>query len=357
VDPLEIVNEMGADAIRFALIHSGDPSADQRMTRPRLEAARNFANKLWNAARFVINARPAEIAADAKLTPPDANAIGPADHWILHRCQQTVEQVERAYAQFQFGEVTRLLYDATWGDYCDWYLEIAKLGLAADAPAEQRATTWRTLTWVLDRYMRLLHPIMPHVTEEIWSRMPHLTTDPELLIVARWPTAPEADVQPDARIADGVAQLIDLITAIRTARAESAVAATDWLEAKIWLPSGPARDAYPQMEQAIGRLARITPALVDRRQDLEAAAASAIAVISSVGEARLLRSEADAERERSRLDKELTTVLAQLAATEARLQDQGFVTKAPSNVVDSARARASELREQADALRARLEEK
>jgi valyl-tRNA synthetase len=356
VDPLDVVNEMGADAIRFALIHSGDPSADQRMTRPRLEAARNFANKLWNAARFVINARPADIPADAQLTPPDANSISPAEHWILHRCAQTVEQVERAYAQFQFGDVTRLLYDATWGDYCDWYLEIAKLGLAADAPAEQRATTWRTLTWVLDRYMRLLHPIMPHVTEEIWSRMPHLTTDPELLIVARWPSAGDAEIEPDGRIADGVAQLIDLITAIRTARAESGVAAADWLEANVWLPSGPARDAYPDMEQAVGRLARIKPALVARREDLETTGASAVAVISSVGEARLLRSEADAERERTRLDKELSAVLAQLASTEARLQDQAFVAKAPSNIVDSARARATELREQADALRARLEE-
>ena len=183
--------------------------------------------------------------------------------------------------------MTRLLYDAIWGDYCDWYLELAKLGLAADASAERRTTTWRTLTWVLDRYLRLLHPIMPHVTEEIWSRMPHLTTDPELLIVARWPTdVRRRRSEPDAHVADGVAQLIDLVTAIRAARAESGVDATAWLEAKIWLPAGPARDAYSQMEQAVEQTgANQARAGGSNGWISQTAAASAVAVISSVGEA------------------------------------------------------------------------
>ena len=351
VDPLEVISTMGADAMRFALVHGAEPSAEQKLSDTRIEGARNFANKLWNAARFVVSSRPAEIPADASLEPPDPAQLGPAEHWILARCAAAVQAAEKAYSEYMFGEVTRVLYDATWNDLCDWYVEIAKLGLAANATPERRVTTWRTLTWVLDRLLRLLHPVVPHVTEAIWERLPHLATDPELLIVARWPDA--TGLGADAGQAYGVGALIELVTALRAARAESGIEAADWLPAAIWLGDDRARAAYPALAPAIGRLARVQPTLVERREDLDATAGG-LAVVSGAAEARLTRSDADRERERARLVKELRNVEAQLSATSARLEDAGFTGRAPAAVVEQTRRKAAELTDQAQALQSRL---
>ncbi len=356
VDPLGVIEETGADALRFALIHGSAAGADSRMGPSRLDGARNFANKLWNAARFVLSTRPDEMAAEAPLALVDAPLLGPAEQWILDRCSRAVSDIEKAYADFQFGEAARLLYDAIWSDYCDWYLELAKIGLSASSDAANKRAIWSTLAWVLDRYLRLLHPIMPHVTEEIWGRMPHLANDPDLLIVAPWPAPSDAHVEPDAELVDGVGQLIELIGAIRTARAESGIEPADWLPATLWLPAGPARDAYKQLETAVGRLARVQPTLVEKREDLESQVAPGLSVVTSTAEARLLRSDSDRERERTRLTKELRSFEGQLSATEVRLADKAFVSKAPAHIVEQARQRSDELRAQVGVLRSRLNE-
>ncbi len=247
--------------------------------------------------------------------------------------------------------MARLLYDAIWNDFCDWYVELAKIGLAdaASAPERKRAI-WSCLTWVLDVYLRLLHPLMPMLTEEIWGKLPHRPSDPELLIVAPWPLAGEAAVSADARLAEGATALIDLVTAIRAARAESGIEASDILPAQIYLADGPARAAYGQMAAALARLGRVQPVLVEDR----AALADGLAVVTAVAEARLTRSAADREREQARLEKELRNVDAQLAATNARLADSGFTGRAPAEVVEQTRRRAAELAEQSAALKSRL---
>ena len=357
IDPLGVVYETGADALRFALIHGSAAGNDSRLGPSRVEGGRNFANKIWNATRFVISAMPAEMAAGTPLGLTDTDALGPAEHWMLDRCARTINAVDKAYAEFEFGEVARQLYDAIWSDYCDWYVELAKIGLAdADASPARKRAIWSTLTWVLDRYLRLLHPIMPMVTEEIWGRLPHLPDDPELLIVARWPAPADAGVSPDGRRSEGASQLIELVTAIRAARAESGIEASDWLPARIWLPEGPARDAFAALATSVGRLARVKPTLIDERAALDADGSGALAVITTTAEARLLRSDADRVRERARLEKELRGIASQLAAAESRLSDHSFVTRAPAKVVEHARRRVAELREQADALRARMRE-
>jgi valyl-tRNA synthetase len=356
VDPLEVIHETGADALRFALISGSAPGADSRLGQSRLDGSRNFANKLWNAGRFVLNVRPADSSMPTLgFGDVDTAHLGPAEHWILDRCAATIAAVDKAYADFEFSEAARLVYDAIWADYCDWYLELSKIGVADSEPPERRRAVWATLAWVLDRYLRLLHPIMPFVTEEIWSRLPHRDDDPALIVVAGWPAASDTAVQPDETAAAGVAELIELVTAIRGARAESGVAAADWLDAAIWLPEGPARRVYPELESAFGRLARVRPRLAADRSDLDDAS-SALAVITPTAEARLLRSDADRERERARLSKELGVAESQLASAEARLSDDSFVSRAPHNVVEQARRRAAELRDHVDALRRRLEE-
>jgi valyl-tRNA synthetase len=356
VDPLSAIFETGADALRFALINGSAAGADQRMGATRLEGARNFANKLWNAARFVVSTRPDSVAHGELQAPPNAD-LGPAEHWILERCSKTVSAVDRAYAEFQFGEAARLLYDAIWSDYCDWYLELAKstLGSAGETPERKRAT-WQTLTWVLDTYLRLLHPIMPHVTEEIWRHIPHRADDPELLIVARWPQTADSGLA-DERVAGAVSDLIELTGAIRTARAESGIAAGDWLPALLWLPDADMRAAFEPLSLALSRLARIRPRLVDSRDELDTdpEASTGLAVIATNAETRLGRSSADRERERERLAKELRNAESQLQGVETRLADASFTARAPAQVVEQARRRGTELSELVTALRARLE--
>jgi len=354
VDPLEVIEQLGADALRFALLYGPEPTQDQKMSTPRLEAARNFANKIWNAARFVLGSWPAEIAPAAPLEPPDRDALSPADEWILERCARTTEMVERAYAEYQFGEVARTLHDAIWSEFCDWYVELAKTNLGSDAPAQARVATWRTLAWVLDRYLRLLHPLMPFVTEEIWQRTPHLAGDPELLIVAPWP---DSSAETGRTGADGAAvpSLIELVTAIRAARAQSGIEPREYLDAVVHLPDPGQARVYAALKPAMERLARI------RTVDLVAQApaespSGALSVVTRSGSAWLLRSDADRVKDRARLEKELRNLEGQAAAAERRIADPSFVDRAPAQVVEQARRRLTELSEQMAAVRARLEE-
>ncbi|HUG47756.1 MAG TPA: valine--tRNA ligase [Candidatus Limnocylindria bacterium] len=362
VDPLGVMEEVGADALRFALVHGSAPAADQKLGRTKLEGARNFANKIWNAARFVLGSRPADIPADALLSLPEAKLLGPAEHWILARCAATTEAVERAYADFQLGEATRLLYDAIWGEYCDWYLELAKVGLTEGADGDElaagrRQATWWVLAWVLDRYVRLLHPVMPHLTEAIWQRLPHRPDDAGLLMVSPWPAASEMGQAPDDAPARGTGELLALLGSIRTARAEAGIDPAEWLPAAIFLPPGAAREAYPELESALARIGRIRPRLVADRAELETGGgAGALSVIGGTGEARLSRSGAEMEREHARLTKELANARVQLAQTEARLGDEGFRQKAPQQVVSAAQQRAAELRDVIGRLQERLHE-
>jgi valyl-tRNA synthetase len=357
VDPLSVIAEVGADALRFALINGTAPGVDMKLGASRLEGARNFANKLWNAARFVVGARPAEIGEAEPLALPPVDDLGPAEHWILQRCATTTAAVEAAYAAFQLGEATRLLHEALWNEYCDWYLELAKVALAGGetTPAARRTATWRVLAWVLDRYLRLLHPVMPFVSEAIWQRLPHLPDDPELLIVARWPGGALEAALVDTAQADGVRELIELLGRMRAARAEAGIDAGDRLDAWLWLPPGRARAAYQELADAVGRLGRVRPALVESLAELDSLAGEgALTAITGSSEARLARSGADLTRERARLDRDLERARAALAQTEERLADARFVERAPAEVVQQVRQRATELRELVARLSARV---
>ena len=225
VNPLGMIDEDGADAVRFALVHGAAPGIDQRFGQAKVENARNFANKLWNATRFVLGARPASIAGDgARASAPDAARLGPAERWIRSRVAATTADVDRGMTDFQFAEVTRALYDGIWSEFCDWGLELAKVRLADDSLDDAtREATWWTLVEALDTYLRLLHPVMPFVTEQLWGALPHAADDPELLIVASWPAAGERDATAEAE----VGALVDLVRAVRNARAEAHVRGGD----------------------------------------------------------------------------------------------------------------------------------
>jgi valyl-tRNA synthetase len=353
VDPLELIDEAGADALRFAMIHGAAAGQDQRFGTTKLENARNFANKLWNATRFVVGARPASIEDGAERRLP-ARHLGPGERWILSRATATVAAVDEAMAAYGFGEVTRLLYDAIWNEFCDWGVELAKVRLAdASLPPEVREATWWTLVEALDTYLRLLHPVMPFITEALWAAIPHRASDPDLLIVARWPAPGERDLSTETR----VAALFGLVGALRNARATAKLPAGAWLETRVFVPQdlGPTFEA---LRSALERLARARPIL--RELTPEALDATRLpgdlTVVAGAGEIeatiRPAAVDDDASAlERARLERELTEAEGWLAAARDRLANGSFMAKAPPAVIEGARAREAELAEQVDRLR------
>jgi valyl-tRNA synthetase len=353
VDPLGVIDEVGADALRFALVNGTAPGMDQRLSPDRLEGAQRFANKIWNASRYVVSQRPVELPADAILSLPSADAMGPAEHWILTRCAQTLRDVDAAYASFQFAEATRLLHAAIWADYCDWYLELAKTQLAPEQPAATRVATWQVLAWVLDRYLRVLHPVMPHITEHIWAHLPKSPDDPDLLIVARWPD-PAAVGGVDATAAAGVSDLLELITAIRNARSDTGIDAGTWLAATVVPRTAALRAAISGLDEAVSRLARVRVAVADEAAVLDSVP-NALAVVTDAAEARLAATEGDRERDRARVERELAEAQQHLEGARARLADPRFTERAPAHVVDGARQRVMELDDRVARLRDHLE--
>jgi valyl-tRNA synthetase len=354
VDPLGTIDEMGADALRFAVVHGTTPGSDQRFGTAKVENARNFANKLWNATRFVLGARPDSVPEGAERRLPDPTLLGPAERWILSKTAATVAAVDRAMADYSFGEVTRLLYEAIWNEYCDWGLELAKVRLAdATLPEAQREATWWALVEALDTYLRLLHPVMPFVTEWLWQALPHRATDPDLLIVARWPGVGGRD---DA-VESQVGALVDLVRGVRNARAD----------AKLEPAAHRPLDVYVEPElgltlellrPALERLARARPLRRHlTREDLHATAGRGLAVITGPAEAIVGLVDTDpakAEADRARLEKELADAERLLRSARARLADSAFLARAPAAIVDGARASEAELADQVDRLSARL---
>jgi len=356
VDPLEVMDEAGADALRFAVIHSATPGQDQRFGQQKLETGRNFANKLWNATRFVLGARPPSIAADASRSTPDAANLGPAERWIRSRAVATVEAVDRAIAEYQLAEVTRAVYDGIWSEFCDWGVELAKVRLTdSSLPEADRAATWWTLVEALDTYLRLLHPVMPYITEELWAALPRAADDPELLIVARWPQAQELAPLRDPAVERTAGQVLHLIRGIRNARAEARIAPAAWLDAQLAAP-GADNELVAELRPAIERLARLR-ATVLPPDVASPGERGRLSVVAGRLEASLLpQADPDTiERERARLEKELAEAQAALANARTRLADPAFLERAPAEVVEGAKTREGELAERVARLSASLQ--
>ena len=356
IDPLEAIDATGADALRFALLNGTSPGNDQKFSNERLEDGRNFANKLWNATRFVLGARPAslEATAVARRLAPDPARLGATERWIRSRVAATVAAVDGAFEDDNYGEATRLLYEAIWSELCDWGIELAKVRLADSAlPDAEREATWWTLVEALDTYLRLLHPVMPFVSEALWQVLPRGEDDPELLIVARWPDATTLAPGRDEALEGDVSQVLDLVGGVRTARATSGLAASAWLPVDVAVPAG-IEATFDALAPAVERLTRARPLTTHpERASLESAAPAGLVVVSGALEARIgtPAAEADGAGERARIEKELAQAEGALAATRARLADPTFLERAPAAIVEGARAREMELAERVGRLR------
>ncbi len=345
LDPLDLTDRYGTDALRFTLVTAGGPGADMNLSEERIEGNRNFANKLWNVARFAVaNIGDAEIARDADGSPsaPDPARMALADRWIAGRLHALTANTSQLMDSYLLGEAGRQLYDFLWGDLADWYIEAAKPRLNG-TDASDAATVRQTLAYTLERSLRLLHPFMPFITEAVWQRLPH---GGDALIVAPWPTAGDTDAE--AETAFGL--LIEVVRAIRTARAAAGVEPARQIGATI--AAGRYTDALNDQRDILCRLARVGDAQLTISATADAPA-QATALI--VDEATVyLTGMVDVAVERERLTKELAEAEGQITRTAAQLANEGFTGRAKPEVVQAARDRLVAAEERAARLRARL---
>ena len=340
-DPVEVIEMYGADALRFMIATGSSPGNDMKLVWPRLEAARNFTNKLWNASRFTVEAVAAN---DAEPAAPTST-----DRWILGRLDRVVSESTRLLEGFHFGQAGRLINSFLWDEFCDWYIEASKARLRGGDPAAA-ARAAETLLEVLSTSLRLLHPYMPFITEEIWSHLRALRPGigAEHIIVAEWPL--DRGRAEDASVED-ISRMADLVRSVRNARREAGVTAGRWIEALI--RPGDRRAILEQETEFVTRLARVRPLRI--MEDGEEPPPKAIAVIVGDMEVFLpLEGMVDLDAERERLEREIEALVGEVAHVGKLLANKNFVERAPDAIVQKHRDRREAAETEMAALRERL---
>ena len=341
IDPLEVIEKYGADTLRFMLITGNTPGNDMRFYWERVEGTRNFANKIWNASRFALMNMEG-YDKDAELAPYTL-----ADKWILSRLQDTVKDVTGLLERFELGEAGRAIYDFIWSEVCDWYIEIAKPRLYNKEAAAERATAQHVLATVLVSAMKLLHPYMPFITEEIYQCLPH---EAESIMISKWPVADESLVDPEAE--RGMNAIMDSIKAIRNMRAEVNANPGKKIPA-IMLVSEDLRevvahnDSYIKLLGGIDNL-ELRPLNGEKPENAMAAVVTGIEVYLPL--AGLI----DVEKETQRLSKELAAMEKDLQRAGGKLNNAGFLAKAPEDVIVKERAKYEELSGKIEAVKKRM---
>ena len=329
IDPVDVINQYGADALRFTLVTGNSPGNDARYSDEKVAASRNFANKIWNAARFI------HMNIDGYNVPcalPETLSL--EDQWIVSRFNTVTKEVTENLDKFELGMAVSKLYDFIWDDFCDWYIELAKRPLTGGDEAAAQNTR-QVLVWVLTNTLALLHPFMPFVTEEIWQSLPH---QGEALIVAPWPEYEEGHAFPQAEAE--MKKVMELITAVRTRRSEMNVPPSKKAHLAIEAADTAAFEAE---KEAIARLAYCSG--VEVAQSVPQAEGS-VTVVTAACRAYLPMDDlVDKKAETARLTKELEGAKKQLATAEAKLQNEKFISKAPQNVIDGVKDNAEKLRE------------
>jgi valyl-tRNA synthetase len=340
VDPIDVIESHGADSLRFMLVTGNTPGNDLRFHFEKLEGARNFVNKLWNASRFVLM----NLGNESPPAPsPEAYEL--ADRWILSRCQEAVAKSTDALEAYELGEAARVLYDFVWDEFCDWYVELVKTRLYRGS-GEEAATAKAVLREVLDGTLRLLHPVIPFATEEIWSLL-----EPEAapLISQPWPEA-KPDLK-DPAVEEEMRLLIDIIRAVRHIRAEMNVPPGKRAALVLIAPTKEARDVITRGKAYIEELAAGTVSVAADAAAKPKHAAHAVA--AGVEVFIPLGGLVDTGRERARLADEMAAVATDLARVEQKLKNPGFLGKAPAAVVAKERGKQIELTRKLEVLRAR----
>ncbi|MBE6570031.1 MAG: valine--tRNA ligase [Ruminococcaceae bacterium] len=337
IDPLEIIDKYGADALRFALATGNSPGNDMRFSDEKIEAARNFANKLWNAARFVMMNLEIE-----KIELPAAENLSAADKWILTKFEECVQAVSGNIEKYEVGIALSSLYDFIWDIYCDWYIELSKAAVS-DKGSAQSIAAQNVLAYVLRETLKLLHPFMPFITEEIYNGLPG---EDGYIMVKDFPEYDESLVFTEA--AAGMEKVIDAIRAIRARRAEMGVVPSR--KAKVYIQTKYTED-FASAGAYFERLASAASVeLVDSYAD-----DTAVQIITDAAAVYIpLADMIDFAAELKRLEGEMKTVESEIARAEAKLANEGFIARAPQQVVDGEKAKLEKYREKKAGIEAAL---
>jgi valyl-tRNA synthetase len=338
IDPLEVVRIFGADALRFTLTNGLGIGADLQLNYEDLEetfhVGRNFCNKIWNAARLAVPHLEGDVD-----PVPERDRLELSDRWILSRLNSAIREVTHDLERFRLHEAASELYRFFWSELCDWYLELVKPRLYNESNPEARAVARSVLRDVLDTSLRLLHPIMPFITEELWLRLPN--REGASIMVSSWP-----EPRPDWDDAEAEAQvdvLREMLGAVRNIRSEYNVAHGRQIEVRVLAADEALRRAIDAEGEATVKLAGISEISFDGEAD----GAEAMAVLSTGAEVRVpLEGLIDLARERARLEKQADELGAVVERSRKRLASEDFVKKAPAHVVEQARQKLQGLEEQ-----------
>ncbi|MDP4119863.1 MAG: valine--tRNA ligase [Bacillota bacterium] len=329
IDPLEIISEYGADALRFFLVTGNSPGNDMRFSSKRVESTRNFCNKIWNASRFVhmnIDDHDVKIELPKTLTTEDK--------WIVHTLNDVIKEVTENLDKFELGVAAAKLYDFMWDCYCDWYIELAKSRLMSEGESAQNAR--QVLVYVLDQTLRLLHPFMPFITEEIWQTLPH-ENEAEALLLAKFPEYKEENSYPDA--ANEMESVMEAIRAIRNRRAEMNVPPSK--KAKVYIATN-VKQIFENGKSFICKLGFASEVIVGDSFQID----GAVTIVTADAKMYIPMEElVDKQAELTRLNKELEATKKLLAQDEGKLNNAGFVSKAPQNVIETVKEQAARERE------------
>ena len=338
IDPLEVIAQYGADALRFTLVTGITPGNDTRFSTERVEASRNFANKIWNASRFILMNTDGHEVENAL-----PNMLAPEDKWILSEFNRVAGEVNENLEKFELGIAVQKLYDFIWDEFCDWYIEIAKIRLTGGNEEAARAAR-QVLVWVMSRTLALLHPFMPYITEEIWQSLPH---NGEALVVSSYPAYDEALSFPEETAK--MESIMAAVRAIRNRRSEMNVA--PGRRTMLYIATS-RHEVFEEGREIFLRMAYATGVEVGESFDIP----GAVTIVTPDAKLYIPMEElVDKEAELKRLKKELESAEKQLNTANAKLHNEKFMSKAPENVVEGVRQNAKKLEEHIALIRSSME--
>lgn len=338
IDPLEIIDKYGADALRFMLATGNSPGNDMRFSDDKVEASRNFANKIWNASRFILmnieghdvkNELPCELALE--------------DKWIIDSFNNVTKEITDNLENFELGIAVQKLYDFLWDEFCDWYIEIAKIRLNSDDEKAAQAVR-QVLVWVMSGTLKLLHPFMPYITEEIWQTLPH---EGDSIMVSSWPIYEEThSFQKDA---ENMNSIMEAIRGIRNRRSEMNVLPSR--KTHLYIASND-KDVFEEGKAIIKKLAYANEVEIGKEYDIK----GATTIVTSNAQIYIPTDElVDKEAELVRLSKELESAEKQYSNAQTKLNNKNFMSKAPANVVEGVKQNAEKLSEHITLIKASIE--
>jgi valyl-tRNA synthetase len=374
IDPIEVIEQYGADTLRFMLITGNTPGNDLRFQTERLEATRNFANKIWNASRFALmnladfqaeaeveaeKTRGTDNIGNTAVMGESAGAKGTigaekpaedtlADRWIRSRFSRTADEVTRNLERYDLGEAARVIYEFIWNEFCDWYIEMVKPRLYGKETEASRRKAQAVLAATLRGTMELLHPFMPFITEEIWQHLPH---QGKTIMLAPWPQGKEAEVDEQAEAEMTV--VMEVVKALRNLRSEMNVSPGKKAEAVLMAQNEAALAALRHGENYLLNLAGLSQATILLSVP-EKPEQAVTAVVSGVEVYLSLKGLVDIEKEQARLNKEKENLEKEIARLEGKLQNQGFLAKAPGAVIEKEKEKLADYRTKKEAILERI---